>query len=113
MTKRVTLFIFIVLFFSKQIAAQLITNERVLKLSSQYLKLEQQLNYARALSLAKEKKWDTEIKLSNGGIAKLMGVDEFGFPNYKSKCFMEWRSKWIKFIGQQRKHAKQIGYLGI
>ena len=82
MTKRVTLLIFIVLSFSKQIVAQVTTNERVLKLSSQYLKLEQQLNYARALSLAKEKKWDIEMKLPNGGIAKLMGVDEFGFPKY-------------------------------
>ncbi|MBX9735096.1 MAG: S8 family serine peptidase, partial [Chitinophagaceae bacterium] len=82
MTKRVTLSVLTVLFFSTAIVAQVTTNERVLKLSSQYLKLEQQLNYARALSLAKEKKWDIEMKLPNGGSAKLMGVDEFGFPKY-------------------------------
>ncbi|MFN3298723.1 MAG: S8 family serine peptidase, partial [Sediminibacterium sp.] len=61
--------------------AQTITNEKVLKLSSQKLKLEQELNYAKALSLAKTNKWELSINFE-GGIAKLTGVDDFGFPVY-------------------------------
>lgn len=61
--------------------AQTITNEKLLKISSQKIKLEQELNYAKALSLAKQKNWELSIN-SNGNIAKLTGVDDFGFPIY-------------------------------
>ncbi len=61
--------------------AQTSTNERVLKLSSQQLKLEQELNYAKALSMAKSRNWELSI-VTNGSIAKLTGVDDFGFPVY-------------------------------
>jgi hypothetical protein len=82
MKKRFILIITITVFGATKTNAQVTTNERVLKLSSQYLKLEHQLNYARALSLAKEKKWELSITLKDGNMAKLSGVDEFGFPTY-------------------------------
>lgn len=61
--------------------AQTYTNEKLLKISSQKIKLEQELNYAKALSMAKQKNWELSIN-SNGNIAKLTGVDDFGFPIY-------------------------------
>lgn len=61
--------------------AQTFTNEKLLKISSQKLKLEQELNYAKALAMAKQKNWELSIN-SNGNIAKLTGVDDFGFPVY-------------------------------
>ncbi len=71
-----------ILWFTQGLFAQTATNERTLRLSSINIRNERQLNYVRALSLAKEKKWSTEIKLLNGGTAKLSGVDAFGLPIY-------------------------------
>ncbi len=81
MIKRLGIFILLLAIIATNSLAQITTNEKVLKLSSQKLKLEQELNYAKALSLAKTNKWDLSISVE-GGIAKLTGVDDFGFPVY-------------------------------
>lgn len=81
MIKRLGIFILLSASIVTSSLAQTITNEKVLKLSSQKLRLEQELNYAKALSLAKTNKWDLSINFE-GGIAKLTGVDDFGFPVY-------------------------------
>lgn len=81
MIKRLGIFILLSATIATSSLAQTVTNEKVLKLSSQKLKLEQELNYAKALSLAKTNKWDLSINIA-GGIAKLTGVDDFGFPVY-------------------------------
>lgn len=62
--------------------AQISTNEKILTLNAQTFKLEQQTSLARAMAVAKEKNWDLIIKLPNGNIARLSGIDEFGFPKY-------------------------------
>lgn len=81
MTNRLRIFTLLLTIFSLSATAQTITNERVLKLSSQKIKLEQELNYVKALSLAKEKNWDLTMTF-DGIVAKLTGVDAFGFPIY-------------------------------
>lgn len=81
MIKRLGIFALLIASFSFSSIAQITTNEKVLKLSSQKLKLEQELNYAKALSMAKSKNWEISF-VTNGGLAKLTGVDEFGFPIY-------------------------------
>ncbi len=85
MIKRLGIFILLSTAIATSSLAQLVTNDRVLKLSSQKLKLEQELNYTKALSLAKANKWDLSINFGNG-VAKLTGVDDFGFPIY-TKAF--------------------------
>lgn len=64
--------------------SQTSSNEKVLKLTSQKLKLEYELNYARALSLAKSKNWSLSFKSSEGNINYLVGVTDLGFPIYIS-----------------------------
>lgn len=81
MIKRLGIFMVLSASLTLGADAQTITNEKVLKLSSQKLKLEQELNYAKALSMAKAKNWDLSIGVE-GGVAKLTGVDDFGFPIY-------------------------------
>jgi hypothetical protein len=62
--------------------SQVSNNEKALKLTSLKLKLESDLNYAKALAMAKSKNWSLKIVYPDGGIAKLVGVDDFGFPIY-------------------------------
>jgi hypothetical protein len=45
-------------------------------------KRKDQENYAIAMNLAKEKQWPTEIRGKEGRVAKLVGVDAYGFPMY-------------------------------
>jgi hypothetical protein len=45
-------------------------------------KRKDQENYAIAMNLAKEKQWPTEIRGKEGRMAKLVGVDAYGFPMY-------------------------------
>jgi hypothetical protein len=45
-------------------------------------KKKDQENYAIAMNLAKQKDWPVEIAGKEGRIAKLVGVDAFGFPMY-------------------------------
>ncbi len=64
------------------LSGQTTTNQRILKLASYNLKIEQELNYAKALAMAKQKNWELAIKLRGGVTAKLSGVDDYGFPKY-------------------------------
>lgn len=74
---------FLVTFISLGILkAQTITNQKILKSFSDHFKVEEELNYAKAVTMAKEKKWGLHIQLRGGGKAILSGVDEFGFPKY-------------------------------
>lgn len=82
MTKRVIVPFVLMLFTVNILNAQVRTNENILRLSASKLGLEQVSNYARAMALAKEKKWELSILLHNGNQARLTGVDEFGFPVY-------------------------------
>jgi len=45
-------------------------------------KKKDQENYAIAMNLAKQKQWPLEISGKEGRVAKLVGVDAFGFPMY-------------------------------
>ncbi|MCE2833959.1 MAG: hypothetical protein LW694_06230, partial [Chitinophagaceae bacterium] len=45
-------------------------------------KRKDQENYAIAMDLAKQKQWPLEIPGKEGRVAKLVGVDAFGFPMY-------------------------------
>jgi len=60
------------------------TNDKILKLSSPKFKLEEELNYAKALSMAKSKNWSLSFKSGEGNINYLVGVDDLGFPLYIS-----------------------------
>ena len=82
MTKKVFALFLPTLFTVNILNAQVRTNENLLRLSAGKLGMEQVSNYARAMALAKEKKWELSILLSNGNHARLTGVDEFGFPVY-------------------------------
>jgi hypothetical protein len=72
----------VIFLLQTEMTAQTYTDEKGLMQNSVRIKNDRQLNYARALSLAREKKWSTEIKLLNGGKARLSGVDPFGLPIY-------------------------------
>jgi len=72
----------VIFLLQTQMVAQTYTDEKSLMQHSVRIKNDRQLNYARALSLAREKKWSTEIKLLHGGHARLSGVDPFGLPIY-------------------------------
>ncbi|MBL7761401.1 MAG: S8 family peptidase [Sediminibacterium sp.] len=82
MTKKVFALFLPTLFTVNILNAQVRTNENLLRVSAGKLGMEQVSNYARAMALAKEKKWELSILLSNGNHARLTGVDEFGFPVY-------------------------------
>ena len=82
MMKKKLLLFFIVAAICDGLGAQTYTNMGSLKISAQRLNAEHQSNYAKALQLAKEKNWDFEKKSSDGRLAKLSGVDEFGCPVY-------------------------------
>ena len=60
------------------------TNDKILKLNAPKFKLEEELNYAKALSMAKSKNWRLSFKSSEGTINYLVGVDDLGFPLYIS-----------------------------
>ncbi|MEO8172649.1 MAG: S8 family serine peptidase, partial [Sediminibacterium sp.] len=64
------------------VSAQTVTNTRQLNESAARLKLSGSINYAKALTMAKQKGWPLSFKVRNGGKAVLVGVDLFGLPKY-------------------------------
>jgi len=63
-------------------AAQLTTNSELLERAGHGFRLVENTNYAKAMSLAKEKGWQISIKNKEGRIGQLVGVDFLGFPKY-------------------------------
>ncbi len=82
MIRKIILSVLTIVFGATIGLAQVNNNDKALKLISLKLKLEQELNYAKALSMAKSKNWSLKIVYPDGGISKLVGVDDFGFPIY-------------------------------
>lgn len=72
----------ILLCFSAQLNAQTETKTDELKRYAVSLKREYDENRKKALSLAKQKGWATEVVLPNGGLMLLTGVTEHGYPEY-------------------------------
>ena len=68
--------------FAGIVAAQEVTNVPALKRTSTSLRLAEDLNYTKAMTMAKEKGWPLSVKGRNGSKAVLVGVDYFGFPSY-------------------------------
>ena len=68
--------------FSINGAAQLTTNSELLERAGHGFRLVENTNYAKAMSLAKEKGWTISIKNKEGRIGQLVGVDFLGFPKY-------------------------------
>ena len=79
---RLKLLIVFVGFFAIKGAAQLTTNSELLERSGHSLRLVENANHAKALSLAKQKGWQLNIKTSSGKVGTLVGVDELGYPKY-------------------------------
>ncbi|MDE3252689.1 MAG: S8 family serine peptidase, partial [Bacteroidota bacterium] len=68
--------------FAGMASAQTTTNERILKQASVGYKLAFDANYAKAMSMAKQKGWELTIQSKNGRKGVLIGVDNFGYPKY-------------------------------
>lgn len=81
MVKKISL-AFVTLSLVAGVYAQTYINNKVLaKMAKDYAN-EATSNYAKAVSLAKEKGWPLTMRTKNGGTAQLVGVDFFGFPQY-------------------------------
>jgi hypothetical protein len=82
MKKNTLLFLCICLLAGEALYAQVSTNERFLKQASENLRISFDASYARAMRLAKEKKWPLSFTTNKGSIVKLVGVDAFDYPLY-------------------------------
>ncbi|MBC7949064.1 MAG: S8 family serine peptidase [Chitinophagaceae bacterium] len=78
------LLIMITVGFSLPLFSQLRTNTEVLKQAAVRQAAKEKELYARLQTLAKEKGWEMVIKRPNGGIAILVGIDDFGNPLYNA-----------------------------
>lgn len=68
--------------FAGMVSAQTTTNDRILKQASVGYKLAYDANYAKAISMAKQKGWALSIQSRDGRKGVLVGVDNFGYPKY-------------------------------
>jgi hypothetical protein len=83
MKKNVLLLLCICVLAGEAIYAQVGTNERFLKKTSEDLSISFNASYARAMRLAKEKKWPLSFTTGKkGSVVKLVGVDAFDNPIY-------------------------------
>ncbi|SJZ75562.1 S8 family serine peptidase [Sediminibacterium ginsengisoli] len=62
--------------------AQVVTNKSVLEESARQFKLKDEVDYARTLSMARQKGWELTVRGRNNTRGVLIGVDAFGFPKY-------------------------------
>ncbi len=62
--------------------AQVATNVQVLQNAAKGISLKERSEYAKALSLAKQRNWPLSIRSKDGRLATLVGVDAFNFPKY-------------------------------
>lgn len=64
------------------VSAQTFTNTRLLNENASRLKLTNLANFAKALSMAKEKGWQVRAVTKTGRVVQLIGVDDAGYPKY-------------------------------
>ena len=82
MMKKIVLFFVGICGFAGIISAQTVTNTRILQQASVGFKLSMNTNYAKAVSMARSKGWALTLRSKNGNKAYLVGVDQFGLPQY-------------------------------
>lgn len=82
MMKKIWFPVFLVCGFTGMVAAQTFTNTRNLQQMATGLKLNYDANYAKALTMAREKGWELTILSKDGRKGVLVGVDPFGYPKY-------------------------------
>jgi len=82
MMKKIVLPLLWICGFSGMVSAQVITNTRLLKQAAVEYKIAGEANYAKALTLAKQRGWPLIIKGRQGRTSTLVGVDDKGFPQY-------------------------------
>ena len=68
--------------FTSITVAQTTTEPAILERTAKALKIADQENYIKALSLAKQKGWALTITDKEGNVGKLVGVDAFNLPKY-------------------------------
>jgi hypothetical protein len=74
--------LFFCAFFTSITVAQTITEPTILERTAKALKIADNENYIKALSLAKQKGWALTITDKEGNVGKLVGVDAFNLPKY-------------------------------
>lgn len=74
--------LFFCAFFTSITVAQTTTEPAILERTAKALKISDQENYIKALSLAKQKGWALTITDKEGNVGKLVGVDAFNLPKY-------------------------------
>ena len=82
MIKKIVLSIFWICGFTVLVSAQTFTNSRILNQAALGFRLAHEENYAKALAMANKKGWSLSFNTSNGNKAHLVGVDNFGYPQY-------------------------------
>jgi hypothetical protein len=74
--------LFFCAFFSTLTFAQTTTEPAILDRTAKALKIADNENYIKALSLAKQKGWALTFTDNEGNVGKLVGVDAFNLPKY-------------------------------
>ncbi len=74
--------LFFCAFFTSITVAQTTTEPAILERTAKALKIADQENYIKALSLAKQKGWALTFTDKEGNVGKLVGVDAFNLPKY-------------------------------
>lgn len=81
-SKRFFATLFFCAFFTSITVAQTTTEPAILERTAKALKIADNENYIKALSLAKQKGWALTITDKEGNVGKLVGVDNFNLPKY-------------------------------
>src|SRR6478736_1463852 len=68
--------------FAGIVSAQEVTNVPALKRTATSFRLAENANYAKAMTMARQKGWALSMRGKNGTKAVLVGVDDFGYPFY-------------------------------
>ncbi|NCT95241.1 MAG: S8 family serine peptidase [Chitinophagaceae bacterium] len=82
MLKRILPVLILTCMVNGLVRAQLTTNKEALENTAISLRQAGQTNYAKALSLARQKNWPLTIRTREGALGVLVGVDQFNFPKY-------------------------------
>ncbi len=80
--KRILLILLLICGLSGMVAAQVMTNPRILGKMAVDFQLAGEANLQKAFALAKERGWPLAIKGKEGKVAILTGVDFLGMPSY-------------------------------
>lgn len=82
MMKKIVVSILCVFGFTAIVSAQVFTNTRLLKQAAVEYKISGDANFAKAMTMAKERGWSLSYRNKNGNLAVLVGMDDFGYPKY-------------------------------